>query len=348
MYDYLIVGQGIAGTILAHCFLKSERSVFIINQENDRCPSAVAAGIYNPITGKRMVKTWKADLLFPFLEKYYEALETTMKDSFIHKMPIYKPFGSFAEQNFIISNKVVGESLCRISPIQDIYKDFIYNPFGGFETNSSGYVNVSKLLQSSRTYFLKQEAYCSSFFQYHDLILKEDHVCWKDLCARKVIFCEGPECVKNPFFKWLPFVLTKGEMIEVDLPSFPQNVIFNKSVFIMPNGGTRYKVGSTYEWDFIDNEISFSAREMMQSRLDALIKPAYHVTGQQCGIRPTVKDRRPLIGFHPQFKTLGIFNGLGTKGISLAPYFAHQFQESIETGKELDREVNIERFYSLL
>lgn len=347
MYDYIIIGQGIAGTILSHTLLKNNKKIFLVNNENHPSTSSVAAGIYNPITGKRMVKTWKAAAIFPFLKSFYTDLEQTLGTDFFFEMPVYKPFGSFSEQNYLISHLDTDQDFLKLSAENESYKSYIHNDFGGFETMSSGYVHVNAFLGASRKYFLDLGIYKNDVFHYHELAVKEDHVQWKNISSRRIIFCEGPKSIDNPFFSWLPFVLTKGEILEISISDFPENVIFNKTVFLLPNGSGKYIAGATYEWDFSDNHITDAGKALLESRLADLIKSRYEVIGHKAGIRPTVKDRRPIIGFHPQFKTLGVFNGLGTKGISLAPYFANHFLEHLENGKDLDPEINIERFYSL-
>ena len=347
MYDYIIVGQGIAGTILAHTFIKNKKKVLIVNQSRNDSPSAVAAGIYNPITGKRIVKTWKAHLLFPFLESFYSELEFLLHETFLHKMPIYKSFNSFAEQNYLLAEKDFGFDFCNLSTNDVTYKNLINNEFGGFETKFSGYVHVKKMLSSSKSFFVSENSYLEENLNYDDLILKDDHVIYKSFKAKKIIFCDGPFCKENHFFNWLPFVFTKGEILEIEIQNFPQNVIFNKSVFLMPNDSNQYKVGSTYKWEFADNNITEEGKIYLQDKLEDLLIVDYKITDQRSGIRPTVKDRRPFVGIHPKFKPLGIFNGLGTKGISLAPYYANHFFDSLENGKILDPEVDIKRFYSL-
>ena len=64
------------------------------------------------------------------------------------------------------------------------------------------------------------------------------------------------------------------------------------------------------------------------------------------GLRPTSHDRRPVVGLLPDKPQVGVLNGLGTKGVSLAPYFAHQFAESLINGIEMDREVHIGRYFN--
>jgi glycine/D-amino acid oxidase-like deaminating enzyme len=198
-----------------------------------------------------------------------------------------------------------------------------------------------------RLVLTKNEIYIKKKFEYSDIVFYEDYVEWNGIKAKKIIFCEGSQATSNPYFKWLPFVLTKGELLSVKMEGMTVESIINKGVFIMPTANGLHKVGATNLWDFKDNEISSSAKLELTQKLDLITKVPYKVILQETGIRPTVKDRRPLIGLHPEIKTLGIFNGLGTKGVSLAPFYATMFCNFLEKGEDLDREVNIERYIPL-
>jgi glycine/D-amino acid oxidase-like deaminating enzyme len=349
MYDYIIIGQGLAGTVLSYLLQKNGRKILVAEDESADSASAVAAGIYNPITGKRMVKTWKAGELFPVLENFYREMEKDLKADFLFQQPVYKPFGSIEEQNHWISQTAFAdlEDLVNTNVPVERYNDYIHNKYGGFETSRSGYLDVSGMVEAFRRHLIRTDSYIKKSFSSIDLDFKGDHTVWNGISGRKIIFCEGHKATVNPFFKWLPFVLAKGELLTVRIKNFEKKSILNKGVFILPLGDDIYKIGATYVWDFQDNKITEAAREEILLKLDQMIKVPYEVIKQEAGIRPAVKDRRPIIGLHPQFKTLGIFNGLGTKGVSLGPYFAQSFYDFLENNAEIDKEVSIERFKQL-
>jgi glycine/D-amino acid oxidase-like deaminating enzyme len=349
MIDCIIVGQGLAGTVLAHTFNKEGKKILIVEEGSSDAASGVAAGIYNPVTGKRMVKTWKANAIFPYLKGFYKEMEVLLGEKFLYELPIYKPFGSIEEQNHWISQSSFSdvEDLVNTSVPDFKYEKFINNKFGGFETLMSGYVDVVKMISLYRAFLIKNNSYTKKKFNFLDITFNEDHVEWNGVKSKKIIFCEGYKTTYNPYFKWLPFVLAKGELLTVKMEGVDTESIINKGVFILPMGQSVYKVGATYQWDYKDNNISESARDEITQKLDALVKVPYKIIKQESGIRPTVKDRRPILGLHPQFKTLGIFNGLGTKGVSLAPFFASMLYDFLEKGENLDPEVDIKRFIPL-
>jgi glycine oxidase len=82
----------------------------------------------------------------------------------------------------------------------------------------------------------------------------------------------------------------------------------------------------------------------LTEKLNELAVFPYKITNQSWGIRPTTPDRRPILGAHPEHQNVLIFNGLGTKGVSLAPYFSQVLSELLENEVPLNKEVDIQRY----
>jgi len=159
-----------------------------------------------------------------------------------------------------------------------------------------------------------------------------------------VIFCEGYRVLDNPFFKQLPFTHAKGEILTIYAKKLKLDKILSKGIFILPIGNHFFKVGSTYNWNDLDEKPTEHGKNEIVDKLEKIIGTSFEIISHRAGIRPTVIDRRPILGFHPVFANLGILNGLGTKGVSLAPFFANHFVEFLEDGKPLLPEVDINRF----
>jgi len=349
MLDFIIIGQGLAGSVLGYMLLKREKKILVVDSLYGKSASEVAAGIFNPITGKRMLKTWRADDFFPFMIDFYQNMQNDLKGEFLYLKPIYKPFSSIQEQNHWVAQTSFAdiENFVSASLNSDTYGDYIFDSFGGFKTCMSGNVEVKTMLELCRYYFIENEAFAQDKFSPIELEVKEDYVQWQNIKARQIIFCEGSRAIGNPFFNWVPFVPAKGEVLTIEAPGLTNEVIFNKSAFVMPCSKEAFKVGATYEWDFANEEPSEAGRQEIERKLDGFLKIPYKVIRQEAAVRPTVKDRRPVIGLHPQYKSLAIFNGMGTKGVSLAPFFANNFCNFLERGEELDASVNITRFHKL-
>jgi glycine/D-amino acid oxidase-like deaminating enzyme len=347
--DYLLVGRGLAGTVLAHTLLNKGLNIRILDANTLPSSSEAAAGIFNPVTGNRLVKTWQADVLFPFLASFYQQLEVLLGEKFFQFKPIYRPFRSVEEQNEGISRTSSPDLGKFIQPAltTSLFAEFAQNEWGGLVTKHSGFVAVSHLLKASGRYLERSGILINSNLDTADLQISETDVTWKGIQARKIIFCEGTHAVHNSYFNWLPFRQVKGQLLTVEIQAQVPDYIFKQGVFLVPLPNNTAKVGATYEWHELNWEPSAKARQELTEKLEQWLKPPYRITGQQAGIRPATADRRPFVGVHPQYSSLGIFNGLGSKGVSMAPYYARQFAEFLENGKELDKEVNINRYFPL-
>ena len=346
--DYIIVGQGLAGSLLSYQLIRRGRKVRVYDHLPQGKSSMVAAGIYNPFTGRKMVKTWKADKLFPYLGDFYRSLEENLQVQLIHDLPMYRPFLSVKEQNEWGARVHEPGYKQYINHIVSPSESFaqVVNPLGGLMLKQCGYVDTSALITSIKKLLHEQEVLELEKFNTDELVLNEDSVNYRDLQARRVIFCEGPWQAGNKFFNWLPLRPVKGEIIDI-LIDDSISMIVNRGVFVLPYAKNRCKVGATFNNKQLDWEASDQGKQQLESRLAKLLRIPYQVVDHVAGVRPATADRRPFAGIHPEFEPLAVFNGLGTKGVSLAPYLTANFLDFLEAGKPLIPDVNISRYFSL-
>lgn len=346
-YDYIIVGQGLAGSALSYQLLKRRRRVMVIDNNRSDTSSKVAAGLFNPITGRKMVKTWKADILFPYLISFYKELQDLCSERFLYEIPIYRPFISLEEQNEWMGKSASEEFTSFIYQVhtRSVYP-FVKDPFGGIELLHSGYLDIRKFLASYGNYLKKNELLKEDQFKYEQLQIEQNHIIYNGIQANRIIFCDGLGSSSSPYFGWLPFKPVKGEILKITGEHSLKNIL-NRGVFVLPLEDGTFRVGSNYNHIELDTKITEKGRAEIEEKLNELVDTPYSVVGQEAGIRPATKDRRPFIGLHPQWKTLGVFNGLGTKGVSLAPYFSEAFVSFLEDDEDLPPEVNISRYNSL-
>jgi glycine/D-amino acid oxidase-like deaminating enzyme len=124
--------------------------------------------------------------------------------------------------------------------------------------------------------------------------------------------------------------------------------IISRGVYVVPTPTAgEFIVGSTYQHEPFPPAISEEGKAQLLERLARLVNLPAEPVHQDWGIRPTVTDRRPLLGSHPRAANVIIFNGLGTKGVSLAPYFASRLADWVDGIAALPDEVNISRFKAL-
>lgn len=346
--DYLIVGQGIAGTVFCEHAIQSGKKVLVVDEPSLSNSSKVAGGLYNPITGRKMVKTWKCDQLFNYLIPFYKQLEERLGTRFLIEKPIYRPFASTEELNEWMgksAEEIYSPYIKEVSA-KSIYGSDIRDSHGGILLNQSGYLDTASMISTYKEFLISSNQYSSEKFDFAQLNVTLSGISYKNVIAKHIVFCDGRLLGSNPYFNWLPLRPVKGELLFVKT-SCDFDVVYNRGVFVIPLSNGICKVGATYDHENLSEEITSEAKSELIRRLKQLAVFDFEVVDQKAGIRPATKDRKPFVGIHPAHKNLVIFNGLGAKGVSLAPFYANQLLNHLEHGHDLDAEVNIERFFSL-
>ena len=349
-YDYIIVGRGLAGSLIANELTNQGKKLLIVSDDSMGSSSLVAGGMFNPITGKSLGKTWLADKLFPYFFDYFTAMEKEFQVSFFYPIGVFRPFSNeenkayFARQ---MEHNDLYDYLDLKAPDSQLEKD-IKSELGGLDTKMAGWVDIKVMLDKIKEkLILNEQLVLNEFIDYKQIMVNPDKVSYKDFSANAIIFCDGFFAKNNPWFSWLPFNPVKGETVIAEVENYNVTKIMNQGKWVMPLGDGKVRLGATYSWDKLDFEITSGAREELLTKTSKFLKKAVKVIGQQAGVRPSTQDRRPFFGVHPKEKNVFCFNGLGTKGVSIAPYFVEQFLGFLSGEKDIHPEANIERFYSL-
>lgn len=344
--DLLIIGQGLAGSAVAMRAIERGYKILVMDEPAQNHSSVVAAGLFNPITGRKNVKTWLADEIFPSLHKFYSYAERVTGTEFFHPMPIYRPFISVEEQNEWMGNSAEDrykDYLAGVS-FSSGYNDRVNDPFGGITLKQSGYLDTRRYLEAVREYLTERAAFQSRTFVSDTLEISDEFVRYENIKAARVIFCQGVRNDANPWFRTFRVNSLKGEFLTMQC-DWGADVILNRGVYVVPGTLTEgWRVGATYNWNDHLPEITPWARKELTTRLDDLVRMPYTITGQQWGVRPTTPDRKPIIGAHPEYRSLIIFNGFGTKGVSLAPYFSEVLIRWMEKKGTINKEADVTRF----
>lgn len=343
--DYLIVGSGIAGLMLCEQ-LRTRGKSFIVVSNTSQQVSIVASGLYNPVVLKRFNMAWNANLHVPVALSAYKKLEDFLNIKVDDQRPIYRIFSSIEEQNnwFLAADKPKLQQFL-VPKIIENNNPNVRAPFGYGEVKFTGRVNTKLLLEAYRNDLKSKDLFIEETFEYSALDVT-NVVQYKEVIAKKLIFAEGFGIKQNPFFNTLPLEGTKGELLVIHAPDLKSNVILKSSVFVIPIGNNNYLVGSTYAWNDYSNTPTKSAKNEIIEKLQKVISCSFKVVHQRAGIRPTVAYRRPLVGQHKTHKNLFVLNGLGSRGVLIAPSVAKDLIAYIEDGVPLPKEIDINRFKS--
>lgn len=345
--DYIIVGQGIAGSLLWFELKSIGKSAVVIDSGMGSTSSGVAAGIINPITGRQMKVTWRAEELLQFAFQYYNELGSRYNTTLVHSIPMYRIIGDVLTRNEWERLMEATGYEHYLGEIADNKWPALHAPNGLGVVHHAFRVDSGVILSIIRREIQSDHALIDELFDYDQLRVDNSCVNYKGITAGKLVFCEGYQVRNNPYFKYLPIGFAKGEVLHVHIDDPLPEAILNKNGYLLPLAGKEYFLGATYDRDHADIFPTASGLSLLKSKLAGFTAAAYHIVSHHAGVRPTSKDRRPILGLHPDYSNIYIFNGLGTKGFSQAPLFARQLVHHMESGSKLWQEVDIARYNGL-
>jgi glycine oxidase len=345
MVDFLVVGLGLAG--ISFCeVLENNQQSFKVVSDRSQTSSVVAGGLYNPVILKRFTLAWKAGEQLGMAIPFYRQLEKRLNAELLHDLPVLRKFVSVEEQNLWFEAADKPGLRAFLSPeVLFGHNENIEAPFGYGKVMGTGRLDTAALLAAYGQYLLEKDLLTRETFGYADLKIYDSYVEYRSIRAKNLVFATGFGLKDNPYFNYLPLNGTKGELLTIWAPRLKESMVVKSSVFIIPLGEDRYRVGATYNRDDKTNTPTEASKSELLRKLDALIKCSYEVVDHVAGIRPTVRDRRPLVGRHPQYGNLYVLNGFGSRGVIIAPMAAHQLYGYIANNRPIDREMDVSRFH---
>ncbi len=340
--DYLIVGQGLAGSLLA-CLLQMRRkNVVVIDNSHRTAASLSAAGIMNPITGKRLNRPFLIDRLLEDAFTVYPSVERFLGASFFRRRKVLRLLESADEQRQWKQRLASGEFAKYLGAIECPRFPFMENWFGGFEIAMAGHLDVSALIRRASEVFAGAGQLVESEFDYDELRLSNNAVEWRDYTAKAIVFCEGYQLSRNPFFRSIQLNPAKGEILTLRAPHFSDDHIIQRGKWIFRSTTGEIKAGTTYTWDRLDEKPTQSARDEIEQSVRQFIHFDFEVTNQTAGVRPVIRaDNRPIVGTHPEHRRVAVLNGLGSKGVLQAPFASIQLIGNLERGEPIHADFDV-------
>lgn len=348
-WDVIIVGQGISGTMLSW-FLKKEGKKFLVFDEGHLAtPSKVAAGVINPVTGRRYVTSWMADELMEFAKLTYTEIGNYLGKNLLNTTDIVDFFPTPQMQTAFIERMAENDSYLCSYPDQNFLNPLFNYHFGCGRIQPVLTVHMQTLLQAWREVLKKDGVLVEEKFNRAQLHLHKGSVEYAGLRAEKIIFCSGIDAANEECFSLLPFSSNKGEALVVEIKDLPSTHIHKKGMLLVPlQEKDHYWLGSNYQWQFNDRLPSAEFRNTASQLLQNWLKLPFKIVEHRAAIRPATLERRPFVGFHPYLPAVGLLNGMGSKGSSLAPFFAHQLVQHYVHGLPITPEAELSRFNRIL
>ncbi|WP_339733081.1 FAD-dependent oxidoreductase [uncultured Gimesia sp.] len=345
-FDLILVGQGLAGTALGWTLLQRGYRVLLIDRCEPTTSSQIAAGLITPITGMRLVVSWRLDEFLPFATEFYRRIEQETDASFFELKPMLRLFSSEQEQEQYRqrSQTHFPELISVPQPLAD--ESAFEMSRGGFEMTQGGQLDVPTYLSLSRTHFLKQDCFLEANIDpASDLVFESDCVIlprWK-VATDRIIFCEGIHGQQNPWFKSVPFEGAKGEILTLKIPGLNERRVVHRGVWLAHWKEDLYRAGSTYDREHLDCEPTAAGREEICARLAEYLKLPFEVVDHRAAVRPVIRGRLPIMGLHPTEPRVGFFNGFASKGSLQTPWMADYFVNVLEGKQTMDKQLDLSR-----
>lgn len=343
--DFVIAGQGLAGTTLAWQLRRRGRSVLVIDREGGTSASRVAAGLVTPVTGKRLAKSWRWAELLPAAFEFYSNFEAVLGTRFYSYRRAVRLLADEEEQERFrrrAANQITAlvELDCTVNP------EWFAAPFGAFGMWAAR-LDVPSYLDASREHFRRHGAYLTADIDPArdvELISTGVRLPRLDVEAGGLAFCRGFAPDADPWFGGIKFNAAKGEILTLRIPDLAEERVVHRGVWLAAVGGDVFRCGATYSWDDLNCVPTASGRAEIEGRLREFLRVPFEVIGHDAAVRPVIDAGFPVLGRHPQFPQLAYFNGLGSKGSLLAPFFASQLAECLLGERSPDPEVDVRRY----
>jgi glycine/D-amino acid oxidase-like deaminating enzyme len=347
--QYLIVGQGISGTFLSYYLAREKKDFIVIDDNYPDAPSKIAAGIINPVTGRRLVTVWMVEDILPFAWKAYQEIGESVGITAIVQKSIIDFFPNPFMREGFLQKIESGDHYVHTYPDQNHFNPLFNYELGCGEIKPVYIAQLETLLPAWRERLADSGNLLEESFELKHLDVQPTQVKYKDITAEKIFFCDGPACFENPFFRNLPFAPNKGESLLARIPGLPDTHIYKKGIMIVPMQEKElFWVGASYVWDFDHAKPTTAFYESTRQSLEQTLKIPFEIVAHRAGLRPATLERRPFVGLHPLFPSLGILNGMGTKGCSLAPFFANQLKDHLVKESPIAKDADVKRFSKVL
>lgn len=336
--DYLIVGQGLAGSAAALALRARGKSVLVVDRSDSWSASRVAAGLITTLAGKSMNPGKLQGQALTHARTWYHRLEKEWGCNMLHDMPVLRLYDDLKQRNKLVQKKDIVSEWLECADVTVDLKQW-HGSSGGFCMRHTGWLDTKLYLAQVRRQLVNGDAFLEADFDQADVGLSNAGVNWNGVSAAKLLLCQGAFGLgggEHDWFGYVPHRSAKGDILTVVAPSLEENEIVNRNGWMIPMGGGRWKCGATYVWEGLNGDLLDSGREEVERRIRSLTPARFEVEKHEVGARPIIRKSQPVVGCHPKYNQLLFFNGLGSKGVIYAPFVAEHLAEHLVNGIPLD------------
>lgn len=344
--DFLIVGLGISGISVCWELEKLNLSYTVVDACFKNSSTYISGGLINPVTGRRYTLQWNIYELLSCAKKFYSELGELVNQKLYAEKTVVRFHKSEEGANEWNKRKQIISETGFIDAPEDItqYNNIFHTEYGGIIIKHALQINSILLTEKFTEYISSENKLIKEKLNFNELIIRHASLEYHNEKYKRIIFCEGIEALQNPYFNTIPFIPSKGECLLLEIPELHISHIFSKEIILIPQKNNVFWAGATNSWNYLDMQPTQAGKNALTEQLNKLLKIPYKIIEHKAAIRPTIKDRAPVTGEHPYKKNLFILNGMGTKGMMLAPYYAKKLLSHIFNNTEIPYQANVNRF----
>jgi glycine/D-amino acid oxidase-like deaminating enzyme len=345
--DFVILGFGIAGAIIARELIQRGKRVLVIDSAQNTA-TAIAGGTIHPTVLRYYTKVWRGDEFWPVAKSHYRDWSEELSVPLITSEGLIRVFDSLDELRLWNKRREQDFWAQYLSPLSlDHSSAFpaIIAPFALGLSDDFLRFNPKLLLDKYRQMLTEHGQYIQSALSFHSSTELYGAINQLGYNTHGVILAQGHQ---QDFWPGMsqgnPIKAKKGQYLIIECPGLKISRVVKSKFFLIPLGDNRYQVGATYARDK-DNNAQEDSLERVKADLDRLLAHPYKVVDCWTGTRPGTQDRKPILGALSPQDNLYVFNGLNSRGLLMAPLLGQWLANYILDDTEFPKEVSISRFF---
>lgn len=343
-FDVIIVGQGLAGTTLGLHLQADGQRVLLLDTEKAVTASKIAAGLMTPITGQRLTLSWRVDEFLPYARAFYTEIERRTNRLFFHDRIALRLFAKEAERAVFERRQTDPQFTTHLADesVDAVLPDTIANTSCGGFSMKAAQLDVASFLEAARGLLTVEQAAVNWV---RDVRFDTETVNVLGHSARNLVSCEGYAAAANQYFGFVPFNAAKGDILTLRFETPVPAYSLHRGMWLAPTEDPSvFRLGASYDWLQLDDVPDVAAGLMLEEKLKSFFHVPYEVINHEAAVRPIVRESKALIGFHPKYPRLGLFNALGSKGSLHGPWFARLFSDCLSRGTAVPAEFDVQQY----
>lgn len=338
---YLIIGQGLAGSALAWRLIKAGQSCLVIDRALSDTASRVAAGLVNPLLGRKIKPDWRQAECLEAAHRYYRETEQELGGSWWQCGEIWRELDDEEQIACWQSRQNEAESAYFAGPLLPWYGDWKGMGRAAI-TRGAAVLHAELLVNAQRQWLIEQNSFLEAEVKASDIQNQPDgSIRYQGKSYQAVIWCTGFELPKALELPYLESRLSQGCILDLQLPEFDQaKVVLHFGHWLVKHGDI-WRLGASYDWAWSDPCVpSPTAPSELMHEFTKRYDGDWTIVRMRAAVRPIIRHSQPVAGAIPERAGHYMLSGLGSRGCTTAPWVSEQLAQHLLKGSELPQDLS--------